>query len=378
VLLALPLALVELPGPEAPPAVALTTRSVAFAMTGLVVVTFAYFKGELFTAFAGLRLGVPIFALVSRIRHWRHRTLDPGRLRHPLRRDARAHGLQCLNHWLFWLLLALTILPGTYALFRLSLSLNGYHLLLGALCAGALLMLLIALVPARRVFLPGNLLILAGSLFLAWQLLSIYRAPANPVTLDLPFNEQMYVVHGGRSSLINAHNLHGFEHDALDIVRVVDGRSQRGDDHNLTTYYAYGVTLLAPADGVVTQVVSDLPEQAIGKTDADHPAGDFVIIDIGNGRYVMLAHMQPGSARVAVGDQVRVRQALGLLGNSGNTSEPHVHIQVQNQPTFDIDHTDGLRTYPILFRGARLVRDETAKTPTAADVRRGDRIGPSD
>jgi pyruvate/2-oxoglutarate dehydrogenase complex dihydrolipoamide acyltransferase (E2) component len=60
-----------------------------------------------------------------------------------------------------------------------------------------------------------------------------------------------------------------------------------------------------------------------------------VVIDIGAGRYVMMAHLQPGCIRVRVGDTTHVGQRIGSVGNSGNTSEPHPQNQVQNRPTVD-------------------------------------------
>jgi murein DD-endopeptidase MepM/ murein hydrolase activator NlpD len=51
-------------------------------------------------------------------------------------------------------------------------------------------------------------------------------------------------------------------------------------------------------------------------------------MDIGNGLYAFYAHMQPGSVRVKVGDKVTRGQVLGLLGNTGNSTEPHLHFQI--------------------------------------------------
>ena len=78
----------------------------------------------------------------------------------------------------------------------------------------------------------------------------------------------------------------------------------------------------------------------------------------------LYGHLQQGSLRVHVGDQVRRGQVLGQVGDSGNTGEPHLHLQVQNKPTFDVEDRS-IRTYPILFDGA-----------TVSDVRRGDSVRP--
>ena len=79
-------------------------------------------------------------------------------------------------------------------------------------------------------------------------------------------------------------------------------------------------------------------------------------MDIGGGRYVMMGHLKQGSALVEVGDGVRLGQRLALVGNSGNTSEPHLHIQVRTPAGFDAADA-GTRTYlPILFRDTVLIR----------------------
>jgi murein DD-endopeptidase MepM/ murein hydrolase activator NlpD len=89
-----------------------------------------------------------------------------------------------------------------------------------------------------------------------------------------------------------------------------------------------------------------------------------VILAIGGARYVMYGHMKQGSVRVRAGDRVRKGQTLGQVGDSGNSGEPHLHIQVQNEPTFDVERRS-IETYPMRFEGA-----------TVADPRRGDSLRP--
>jgi murein DD-endopeptidase MepM/ murein hydrolase activator NlpD len=62
--------------------------------------------------------------------------------------------------------------------------------------------------------------------------------------------------------------------------------------------------------------------------------GNHVALDIGGGKYALYAHAQPGSLKVKVGDHVKRGQVLALLGNSGNSTEPHVHFQIADGPTF--------------------------------------------
>ncbi|PJF40735.1 MAG: hypothetical protein CUN55_12405, partial [Phototrophicales bacterium] len=92
----------------------------------------------------------------------------------------------------------------------------------------------------------------------------------------------------------------------------------------------YGQPVLSPTDGEVVAVVDGLPEsQPKIETDAENPVGNHVVIKVDENEYLYIAHMQPNSILVSLGDTVTVGQQIGLCGNSGNTSEPHIHIHLQ-------------------------------------------------
>jgi hypothetical protein len=107
--------------------------------------------------------------------------------------------------------------------------------------------------------------------------------------------------------------------------------SFRGDPTANESYFAYGQPVLSVADGTVAQVVSDMPD-APPKTTlplrVDQFGGNYVIVDIGDGVYAFYAHLKPGSVAVEVGDKVERGQVLGEVGNSGNTSEAHLHFHL--------------------------------------------------
>ena len=86
-------------------------------------------------------------------------------------------------------------------------------------------------------------------------------------------------------------------------------------------------------DGVVTEVKDGIQENVPQEPPAvpitlETVAGNHVIVDLGGGYFGLWAHLQPGSVRVKVGDHVRRGQVLGLVGNSGNSTEPHLHFHV--------------------------------------------------
>lgn len=123
---------------------------------------------------------------------------------------------------------------------------------------------------------------------------------------------------------------------AIDWVRLYpEGKTYSGDSKDNKSYRAYGAEIHAVADGVVTQIKDSIQQNVPGDTRAvpmtlETIGGNHVIVEIADGVFAFYAHMQPGSLRVKSGDHVRRGQVLGLVGNSGNSTEPHLHFQLCN------------------------------------------------
>lgn len=124
---------------------------------------------------------------------------------------------------------------------------------------------------------------------------------------------------------------------AIDYVKVNEKFvTHQGDSLKNENYYAEGNDALAVADGRVVAVKHGIPENVPGITSRAVPitletvGGNHVIIDIGNGGYAFYAHLKPGSIRVRVGEQLKRGQVIGLVGNSGNSTEPHLHFHVSD------------------------------------------------
>lgn len=122
---------------------------------------------------------------------------------------------------------------------------------------------------------------------------------------------------------------------AIDWVRLFpDGGTFHGDRADNKNYRAYGEEALAVADGVVSETKDGIPQNVPGPSSRAVPitmetiGGNHVILDLGNGVFAFYAHLQPGSLRVHVGDKVKLGQVLGLVGNSGNSTEPHLHFDL--------------------------------------------------
>lgn len=124
---------------------------------------------------------------------------------------------------------------------------------------------------------------------------------------------------------------------AIDYVRVGDdNKTFTGDQLKNESYHAQDAEAIAVANGTVVAVKDSIPENVPGITSRAVPitletvGGNHVIIDLGAGRYAFYAHLQPGSIRVKVGDRVTRGQVLGLVGNSGNSTEPHLHFHISD------------------------------------------------
>lgn len=160
------------------------------------------------------------------------------------------------------------------------------------------------------------------------------------VEYTLPFEGEWYAANGG----VTENTSHSWEilpqRFAYDFIIVDDkGKSFEGDKADLRSYYCYGKDILAPADGVVAAVKNNFPDCRImsdGQTDPDTPdiGGNRIIIKHSAKEYSAVCHIMPGSVTVQKGDRVKRGDVIGKCGNSGNTTEPHIHFQVQNTAHF--------------------------------------------
>ncbi|MEU6278027.1 M23 family metallopeptidase [Streptomyces populi] len=126
---------------------------------------------------------------------------------------------------------------------------------------------------------------------------------------------------------------------AIDWYRVGEqGQTWEGDPTRLTSYLSYRQPVVAAAGGRVVEVQDGVPDNQPPLTPPVPPiedtVGNHVTVQVAPGRYLLYAHMTPGSLRVREGDRVEPGQVLGLIGNSGNSTTPHLHFQVMTTAAF--------------------------------------------
>jgi hypothetical protein len=167
-------------------------------------------------------------------------------------------------------------------------------------------------------------------------------------TVRLPANVPLKVGWGGDKIDTNYHAISADQRWAYDLLVAPYATGSA----KLEDYGCYGVPVLAPATGVVVKAHDGEPNQIPGAISNNFkaPTGNHVVIRLEETRtYLVIAHLKPGSVPVKTGDAVLEGQVIGECGNSGNTSEPHIHIHHQRQDPnlYPLNYAEGL---PLYFR----------------------------
>jgi len=144
---------------------------------------------------------------------------------------------------------------------------------------------------------------------------------------------------------------------AIDWIKLdEDGAHARGDASKVASWCAHGADVLAVADAVVAEARDDLPgAESVGASQGamalENASGNYVALDLGNGRHAFYEHLKHGSIRVKKGDRVRSGQVIALLGNTGSSSSgPHLHFHVS-----DANSTLAAEGLPYAFREFEVV-----------------------
>lgn len=166
----------------------------------------------------------------------------------------------------------------------------------------------------------------------------------NITSMRLPFQGEWYVKWGGPGLDQNYHNAHRNMKGAFDFIRKDhSGKSYRTDGKKNEDYYAFGQQVTAPCQATVVKVIDGVEDNFIGRTSARHTYGNVIVLKTEEEEYLLLAHLQYQSIVVKEGQVVNPGDLLAHCGNSGYSSEPHLHFIVQN--VADLFHPTGANCY---------------------------------
>lgn len=153
-------------------------------------------------------------------------------------------------------------------------------------------------------------------------------------TYSLPINGEWYVFWGGTNEFINYHYLYEQQRFAYDLVKIVENATYKITTLQNENYFAFGAEVVAPADGMVVEMVNGIKDNIPGEMNDENHAGNYCIIAHAHNEFSMIAHFKKNSICVKAGDKVKAGQLLGLCGNSGHSSEAHIHFQVMDHQDF--------------------------------------------
>ena len=147
---------------------------------------------------------------------------------------------------------------------------------------------------------------------------------------------------------------------AYDFYIEINGKTFCNSGKAVTDYYCYGKSILAPADGIVVEIKNlfndtPIPDEPEALCSASDIQGNYIVIKHSEHEYSTIAHIKKDSFYVKVGDHVQRGQQIACCGNSGNTSEPHIHFQIQQGKSFLFS-----ASLPICF--ADIINHTTCKT----------------
>lgn len=162
----------------------------------------------------------------------------------------------------------------------------------------------------------------------------------NDLIIGPPLSGKGWVAVGGigtdtghRRALLSLNNkLCLSQRFANDWIKLDENnKTSNGDRRQCKSYPCYEQKIISVADGEVVDVVDQFEDQIPdkpGRIKIADAGGNYAIVKIGENKFAFYAHMQKGSIKVKIGDKLTRGQEIGLVGNAGNSTGPHLHFHV--------------------------------------------------
>ncbi len=156
----------------------------------------------------------------------------------------------------------------------------------------------------------------------------------NKSSMRLPFNGTWNVFWGGDDEDNNYHVTNRAQKNAFDfVIRNEQGKTFQGDSTKNENYFAFAKDIFSPCNGKIVELIDGINDNVPGIMNRKKLTGNTLVIKARKGEYVLLAHLKENSIVVKKGQRVRMGQKLALCGNSGNSSEAHLHMHIMDKPS---------------------------------------------
>jgi len=167
----------------------------------------------------------------------------------------------------------------------------------------------------------------------------------------LPFKETLMVSNGGRTPETNNHN-RMVNQGPQNMLYGYDFRSEStGKEKVLEDYPDFSKEVIAPGDGIILQIINGAIDVLPGERDRSVGIGNAIMIDFQNGEYGLLCHFKHNSIKVKAGDRIKQGDVIALCGNTGNTTQPHIHFHLQDNPRLHLGNALPIQFKKILVCG---------------------------
>jgi hypothetical protein len=175
----------------------------------------------------------------------------------------------------------------------------------------------------------------AGIAFVAYSSKQTPRQTSfsNVALARAPFDGDWLISWGGEHPEDNHHIGRPPQDRAVDIRKIIEGsgnQTSQGDPKRNESYGCWAQPLYSPIDGIVEVAVDGVPDNIPGELNRLSAMGNYLMVKSPDGFVVVLAHFKQGSVAKKAGEQVKAGDFLALCGNSGNSTEPHLHMHVQS------------------------------------------------
>ena len=152
----------------------------------------------------------------------------------------------------------------------------------------------------------------------------------NLTKLILPFKEEWFVYWGGTTEDVNYHVAEDTQKYAFDMLMVKDGKSYEGDPLKNESYFVFGKDIIAPSNAAVVSVINGVYDNTPGELNPDQLTGNTIVLETANQEFLLFGHLKQGSIVVEKGQIVERGMKIAECGNSGNSTEPHLHLSLQS------------------------------------------------
>ncbi len=177
-----------------------------------------------------------------------------------------------------------------------------------------------------------------------------YPQPTESTILEMPVKGTWLALHAGEKPWVNYHANYAPQKYSIDMVRIneqgdfFENMGEKNED-----FLCFSDSIFSPVNGTIVGLVNQFKNQQImDGPDTLNTAGNYLVIATAPQKFVFLSHLSPDGFQVKVGDTVAIGTFLARLGNSGNSTFPHLHIRMQNTSVYNDTNAVGL---PFLFNG---------------------------